>query len=73
MVATVINIIIALIVIGVLLWAVRKLIDVIPMEGWIKQIIDVIIIVAVVLVIVFYVVLPLISMVAGGIHMPSIR
>jgi len=71
--STVISIIITLIILGVLLWAARKLIALIPMDPWLKQVIDVIILVAVVLAIVFYVIIPLLTMVAGGIHLPSLR
>jgi hypothetical protein len=68
-----INIIIALIVIGVIVWAARKLIALIPMDGWIKQVIDVIIVVVVVLAIVFYVIIPLLTMLGGSLHMPVLH
>jgi hypothetical protein len=37
---TLIGVLIALIVVGVLLWAARKLISLVPMEPWIAQVID---------------------------------
>ena len=67
-----VNVIISLIIIGVLVWAARKLIGLVPMEGWIKQVVDVVIIVVVVLAIVFYVVIPLLSMLGTGLHFPRI-
>ena len=68
-----INVVIALIIIGVLLWAVRKLLALVPMDGWIKQVVDVIIVVVAVLAIVFYVVIPLLAFLGSGLHMPSLR
>lgn len=70
---TLVAIIIALIVIGVLLWAARQLIGLIPLEPWIAQVINVLIIVIVVLAIVFYVIIPLLTMIGGAIHIPALR
>jgi len=73
-VSELIGIIIALIIIGVVAWAARQLIGLIPMEGWIAQVINVLIIVVLVLAIVFYVIIPLLGMVGGLVgRVPSIR
>lgn len=61
----ILQVIIALVVIGVFLWAVKKLLPLVPMDGWIKSVVDVIITVVVVLAVVFYVVIPLLEAVAG--------
>lgn len=61
----ILGVIIALIVIGVFLWAVKKLLPLVPMDGWIKSVVDVVITVIVVLAIVFYVVIPLLEAIAG--------
>jgi hypothetical protein len=66
-----IGILIALVVIGVLVWAARRFLALIPMDGWIKQVVDTVLIVVVVLAVVFYIVIPLLSSVAGMLHMPS--
>ncbi len=69
-----ISVLASLIVIGVLVWAARKLIALVPMEPWIAQVVDVVIIVVVVLAIVFYIVLPLLGMLGGalgGVHIPK--
>ena len=71
--AALINLVIALIVIGVLVWAARKLIALIPMEPWIAQVVDVVIVVGAVLAIVFYVIIPLLTAIGGGIHIPTFR
>ncbi len=60
-----IGVIIALLVAGFIFWALRKIIDLIPMEPIFKQVIDVILIIAVVAIIIFYVVIPLLHMLAG--------
>ena len=65
MINLVVSIVIALLVCGFLLWAVRKVIALIPMEPIIAQVIDVILIIAVVAIILFYVVIPLLHMLAG--------
>lgn len=66
-----IGIVIALIVIGVVLWAARQLIALVPMEPWIKQVVDVLIVVICVLAIVFYVIIPLLTFL--GTHIPALR
>jgi hypothetical protein len=69
----IIGVIIALIIIGVLVWGARELIAVIPMDPWIKQLINVLVIVLLVLAVVFYVVVPLLSTIGGQIHVPALR
>ena len=69
MVTTLINILVALIVAGFILWAVRKIIDLIPMDAWLKQVVDVILIIAVVAIVLFYVLVPLLHMLAGQVHL----
>jgi hypothetical protein len=66
-----IGIIIALIIIGVLVWAARQLIGLIPMEPWIAQVVNVLIIVVLVLAIVFYVVIPVLEMLGGAVRIPK--
>jgi hypothetical protein len=67
------GIIIALIIVGVLVWAARRLIALVPMDPWIAQVINVLLVVLLVLAIVFWVVIPLISMIGGAIHVPALR
>lgn len=70
----IIGIIIALLIAGFIFWAVRKLIGLIPMEPIFAQIIDVLLIIAVVAIVLFYVVIPLLHMVAGiSITVPGLR
>jgi hypothetical protein len=69
----IVGVIIALIIIGVLVWAARQLIGLIPMDPWIAQVINVLLVVLLVLAIVFWVVIPLISMIGGAVHVPSLR
>lgn len=66
--ATLIQIIIALIVAGFILWAVRQIIGLIPMDAWLKQVIDVVLIIAVVAIVLFYVLIPLLKMLPGALH-----
>jgi hydrogenase-4 membrane subunit HyfE len=61
----IIQIIIALLVAGFIFWAVRQIVALIPMEPIFKQVIDVLLIVAIVAIVLFYVVIPLLHMVAG--------
>jgi len=67
--ATIIQIIIALIIAGFVFWAVRYIISVIPLEPLIAKIIDVLLVILVVAIVIFYVVIPLLNMLAG-IHIP---
>jgi len=69
MMATLIQIIVALIVAGFLLWAVRLIIGLIPMDAWIKQVVDVILLIAVVAIVLFYVLIPLLKMLPGALHL----
>jgi len=69
MMATLIQIIIALIVAGFLLWAVRMILGLIPMDAWIKQVVDVILLIAVVAIVLFYVLIPLLKMLPGALHL----
>lgn len=66
--ATIIQIIIALIIAGFVLWAVRMVIDLIPMDAWIKQVVQVLILIAVVAIVLFYALIPLLHMLAGQLH-----
>lgn len=66
--ATIIQIVIALIVAGFILWAVRQIIDLIPMDAWIKQVVNVLILIAVVAIVLFYALIPLLHMLAGSLH-----
>jgi hypothetical protein len=65
MVSLLVQIIIALLIAGFLVWAVRRVVAIIPMEPIIAQVIDAIIIIAVVAIILFYVVIPLLHALAG--------
>lgn len=60
----ILQVLIALVIIGVFLWAVKKLLPLVPMDGWIKSVVDVILTVIVVLAVVFYVIVPLLEAVA---------
>lgn len=69
-----ISIIIALLIAGFLFWALRLVLGLIPMEPIIKQVIDVLIIVAVVAIVLFYVVIPVLNELAGiSINIGGIR
>ena len=68
MMATLIQIIIALIVAGFLLWAVRQIVGLIPMDAWLKQVIDVVLLIAIVAIVLFYVLIPLLHMLPGALH-----
>lgn len=57
--------IIVLLVAGFLLWAARKLLGLIPLEPIIRQVIDVLVIIIVVALILFYIVIPMLHMLAG--------
>ena len=61
----VIQIIIALLVAGFLFWAVRLIVGLIPLEPIFKQIIDVLLIIIVVAIVLFYIVIPLLHVLAG--------
>jgi hypothetical protein len=61
----VIQIIIALLIAGFVFWAVRQIIALIPMEPIFRQVVDVLLIIAVVAIILFFVVIPLLDLLAG--------
>jgi len=67
--ALLIQAIIALIIAGFLLWAVRMILGLIPMDAWIKQVVDVILLIAVVAIVLFYVLIPLLKMLPGALHL----
>jgi hypothetical protein len=60
-----IQIIIALLVAGFLFWAARQLLSLIPMEPIFAQVINVLLIIVVVAIVLFYVVIPLLHVLAG--------
>lgn len=71
---TIIGIIIALLVAGFVLWALKKLLDLVPIDAFFKQIIDVLVTILVAAIVLFYVIIPLLHMLSGlsipglGIH-----
>jgi len=74
MTGLVVQIIIALLVAGFLFWAARQLLGLIPLEPIFTQAINVLLIIVVVAIILFYVVIPVLHVLAGvtvnigGIH-----
>ena len=69
MVTTLVNILIALLVAGFVLWAIQKIIDLIPMDAWLKQVAQLLILIVVVAIVLFYVLVPLLHLLAGQIHL----
>jgi len=69
MAQTLIGILIALIVAGFILWALRQIIGLIPMDAWLKQVVDVLILIVVVAIVLFYVLVPLLHMLAAQLHL----
>ena len=65
----IIQIIIALIVAGFILWAVRQIIGLIPMDAWLKQVVEVLIWIAVVAIVLFYALIPLLHILAARLHL----
>lgn len=69
---TIIGIIIALLIAGFVLWAMKKLIALVPMDAFFKQIVDVLITILVAAIVLFYVIIPLLHMLTGlsipGLH-----
>lgn len=63
--ALIIQCIIVLLICGFLFWAVRKIVGLIPLEPIIAQVIDVCLVILVVALILFYIVIPLLHMLAG--------
>ena len=68
MVQTLIHILIALIIAGFILWALRQIIGLIPMDSWLKQVIETLVLICVVAVVLVYVLIPLLNMLAGQLH-----
>jgi hypothetical protein len=60
-----IQIIVALLVAGFIFWAARLVIGLIPMEPIFAQAINVLLMIVVVAIIIFYIVIPLLNMLAG--------
>lgn len=74
MIGLLIQVIVALLIAGFIFWAVRKILALIPMEPIFAQVIDVVLIIVVVAIVLFYVVIPLLNMVAGvHISIPALR
>lgn len=72
--AIIVQIIIALLVAGFIFWAARQIVALIPMEPIFAQAINVILIILVVAIILFWVVIPLLHMVAGlNLHAIGVR
>jgi hypothetical protein len=69
MATTLINLVIALIVAGVILYCLRMVIDLIPMDAWLKQVVQTIIWIIVILIVLFYVIVPLLHMLASQLHL----
>jgi len=69
MVNTIVQIVIALIVAGFILWALRQLLGLIPMDAWLKQVVEVLLWIIVVAIVLFYAIIPLIHMLAGAVHL----
>ena len=67
--ATIVQIIIALLIAGFVLWALKQLIGLVPLDAWIKLIVDVLITILVAAIILFYVIIPLLHLLAGAIHL----
>ena len=63
-----IQMLIWLIIAGFVFWALRLIINLIPMEPIIKQVVDVLIIIVVVAIILFKVVVPLLHMLGTQLH-----
>lgn len=63
------DIVIAIIIIAFLVWAVRLIIGVIPMDAWLKQVVEVLLMILVGAIIVFYILVPLLHMLAS--HIPT--
>ena len=64
-----IQIVIALIVAGFILWALRQVIGLIPMDAWLKQVVVVLLWIIVVAIVLFYVLIPLLHMLASQLHL----
>ena len=69
MAAGLIQIVIALIVAGFILWALKQVIGLIPMDAWLKQVVEVLLWIIVVAIVLFYVLIPLLHMLASQLHL----
>jgi hypothetical protein len=65
----IIQIIIAMIIAGFILWALRQVLGLVPMDAWIKQVVDVLIMIVVVAIVLFYVIIPLLHMLGAQVHL----
>lgn len=64
-----IDILITLVVLAFVVWAIREVVGVLPLDAWLKRVIEVLITITIVGVIIFYVAIPLLHMLA--MHIPS--
>lgn len=64
-VAFLISIVEALLIAGFLFWAVRYIVSCVPLEGVIAKVIDAVIVIAAVAVVLFWVVIPVLHLLAG--------
>ncbi len=64
----IIGIIVALLVAGFVFWALKMVIGLIPMDPFFAQIINVLLLIIVVAIVLFYVIIPLLHMLAGSLH-----
>jgi hypothetical protein len=69
--AIIIQIIVALLIAGFVLWAGRLLASCIPMDPIIAKVVDVLLLVLAVAIVLFYVVIPLLSMLSS-VHLPMV-
>jgi hypothetical protein len=72
MINVLVDIIIALLVAGFIVWAVRKVLPLIPIDATFKAVIEVILVIVVAAVVLFYVVIPLLHILASNVHIPTI-
>jgi hypothetical protein len=69
--SSLIEILIALIVLAFVIWAVRAVVAILPLDAFLKQVIDVLITIVIVGVVIFYVVIPLLHILVA--HAPSLH
>lgn len=69
--ALIVQIIIALIIAGFVLWAGRQLVAVLPLDDLIKRVIDIVLVILAVAVIIFYAIVPLLGLLAN-MHLPML-
>lgn len=67
-----IGMLVMLLIAGFVLWAGRALVAVIPLDPVIHRVIDVVIVIVAVAIVLFYVVIPVLNMLAG-LHIPTPR